>query len=357
MKAASGESEMKDHLKNLMRWIILVPVVMIVLFACGQLALTSARAPSGNDPQTRMRADYRIWDFAEFQPVQSGILDEIFKDRSRYANGAPPSLVILPGQVWPTQYAIATVLVNTPQPSPLLPSPSMPAATSMPFTATAGITPSATKPVIIVPPSTATEEPPAPTRTPIPANTAVPTAIPTAIPTDVPTAIPTIVPTQTPASTPLNIGGPDNWFLSISGGNEVIIDLLPAIGRPLITSNDAAYDLVFYERVFSGSDVAFDHVILQVGTGPSGSCSSSTWYTVFYWGDSDPANNGHIGSMFGPTEIDNQSMSTSVLYNQTGVAIDADALGVSGTFPCLRIISPLSGDGDAAEVDAIEILS
>ena len=355
MKATPGEPEIKDHLKNLMRWIILVPIVMIVLFACGQLALTSAKAPSGNEAQTSMRADYRIWDFAEFQPVQSGILDEIYKDRSRYPYGAPPALVILPGPVWPTQNAIAVVVVNTQQPSSLAPSPSIPAATasSIPHTATAGITPSVTKPVIIVPPSTATEEPPEPTRTPIPINTAVPTAIPT----DVPTEAPTIAPTQTPASTPLNIGGPDNWFMSISGGNEVIIDLIPAIGRPLITSNDAAYDLVYYERAFSGSEVAFDHVILQVGTGPSGSCASSTWYTVFYWGDSDPNNNGHIGSMFGPIEFDNQNMSTSVLYNQTGVAIDADALGVSGTFPCLRIISPLSGDGDAAEVDAIEILS
>ena len=100
-----------------------------------------------------------------------------------------------------------------------------------------------------------------------------------------------------------------------------------------------------------------DHVILEVGTGPSGSCGSSAWTTVFNWGDGDLSNNGQLGSQY-PGEADNQSIPFSKLYNgiTPGVAIDTDSLGASGIFPCLRIYSPVSGDGDAAQVDSIEIL-
>jgi hypothetical protein len=155
----------------------------------------------------------------------------------------------------------------------------------------------------------------------------------------------------------LNIGGPDTSFASISNGNEVVIDLEAETGSPLDTSSpDGNYDLVYYERINFDSQIAFDHVILQIGSGPSGACDSGSWFTVLYWGDSDPTNNGHLGDMFGPTEVDNQAIMTDDLYNGTGIAIDADALGLSGIYPCLKIISPTSGDGDASEVDAIEIL-
>ena len=100
-----------------------------------------------------------------------------------------------------------------------------------------------------------------------------------------------------------------------------------------------------------------DHVVLEVGTCPSGSCGSSTWTTVFYWGDADTNNNGMLGSTF-PGEVDNQSIPFSNLYLGTtpGIAINIDALGASGIYPCLRIYSPVSGSGDAAQVDSIEIL-
>lgn len=100
-----------------------------------------------------------------------------------------------------------------------------------------------------------------------------------------------------------------------------------------------------------------DHVVVQVGTGPTGSCASSTWTTVLYWGDGDTSNNGHLGSLYSG-EIDNQAIPFAHLYNSstTGIGIDINALTSPGTFPCLRIFAPVSGDGDAAQVDSIEIL-
>ncbi|MCD4672870.1 MAG: hypothetical protein K8R77_09420 [Anaerolineaceae bacterium] len=343
--------QLPTHLKNLSRWIVLVPIVLLVLFACGQLALVSATSPAVQGPLTKMQANYHLWDFIEFQPVQSAIFAEIQKDRSRYPYGAPPSMVLLPGEVWPTQQALSTSNPNTPMPTEQN-TPTLPATPISQPSATMAITPSATRPLVIFIPATSTDPPPPP-NTP----TATASATATATATSTATSTSTSTPTKTPTSPGLNLGPPDSSYSSIPNGSEIIIDLEAETGSPLDTSSpDGNYDLVFYERINFGSQIAFDHVILQVGTGPSGSCGSSAWYTVLYWGDSDPANNGHIGNMFGGVELDNQAIFTSDLYNNTGIAIDADALGLSAVYPCLKIISPISGDGDAAEVDAIEIL-
>jgi len=57
-------------------------------------------------------------------------------------------------------------------------------------------------------------------------------------------------------------------------------------------------------------------------------------------------------------EPDNCEIASSVLYNNTGVAIDVDGMVPNGTYYYLRISSP-SGppdSGDGAELDAIQIL-
>ena len=90
MNQSPDKQRIPTHLKNLARWIVLVPVVLLILFGCGQFALVSAQQPSVEGPLTKMQADYRAWSFTEFQPLTAGIMDEILKDRSRYAYGAPP---------------------------------------------------------------------------------------------------------------------------------------------------------------------------------------------------------------------------------------------------------------------------
>lgn len=342
MNQSPDKQLIPTHLKNLARWIVLVPVVLLILFGCGQFALVSAQQPSVEGPLTNMQADYQAWSFTEFQPLTAGILDEIMKDRSRYAYGAPPSIVLVSGPVWPTQQAEQKETPRPPAPTEQT-TATPPATPVIPHTATIAVTPSATQ-VIWIPYTATNIPPPEDTHTPTPTATSTATATATA--------------TKVPPNN-VNIGAPDNNIEDIAGGGELIIDLEDLTGSPLDTSTpDGAYDLVFYEYEFSPGIVQFDHVVLQVGTGPSGSCGSSTWTTVFYWGDSDPTNNGHIGGMYGPTEVDNQTMFTSDLYlgSTTGIAIDTDALGASGIYPCLRVYSPISGSGDSAQIDAIGIL-
>jgi hypothetical protein len=341
MNQSPDRQLLPTHLKNLARWIVLVPVVLVILFGCGQFALVSAQQPSVEGPLTKMQANYRAWSFTEFQPLADGIMDEILKDRSRYAYGAPPSIVLVSGPVWPTQKAGQ-------QETPLPPAPTAQTTQTLPATqipqatATVAVTPSATQ-VLWIPYTATNIPPPEDTRTP------TPTATSTATETPVPTAVP---------PNDVNIGSPDGSIEDIAGGGELIIDLEALTGSPLDTSTpDGAYDLVFYEYEPSAGIIMFDHVVLQVGTGPSGSCGSSTWTTVLYWGDADASNNGQIGNLY-PGEADNQSIPFSNLYlgATPGIAIDIDALGASGIYPCLRIYSPVSGDGDSAQVDSIEIL-
>jgi hypothetical protein len=118
---------------------------------------------------------------------------------------------------------------------------------------------------------------------------------------------------------------------------------LPALGfAPIdLSDSDADYDMIFYERKVpaqNSSYIELDWISLEIGSGPSGSCVASTWYTVFNWGDYDVTNNGHLGSTF--PEVDNQAIPLSFLYGsgnlQTGIAIDlnSSALGIpAGTYP------------------------
>ena len=101
-----------------------------------------------------------------------------------------------------------------------------------------------------------------------------------------------------------------------------------------------------------------DHIVLQVGTGPSGSCASSTWTTVFYWGDGDLTNNGQLGSLY-PGEVDNQSIPFSDLYNGSTLV---SVLTYNATHhapapsPACGFTRPSPASGDAAQIDSIEIL-
>jgi len=220
---------------------------------------------------------------------------------------------------------------------------------------------------------------PGPTATPTitltitstPSRTFTPTITLTPTFTNTPTITRTATPTQPPCGGNIppgepDIGSPDGSFASLPCGGLLILDL-PALGySPIdLSTPDTAFDLVFYERKLpqQGSDIVeLDFVSVEVGTGPSGACDSSTWHYAFNWGDGVVTNNGHLGNTF--PEIDNQAIPTSALWGipplQTGIAINLDdlALGIPpGYYPCIRLISPFNWpDNDPSEVDALEIL-
>jgi hypothetical protein len=136
----------------------------------------------------------------------------------------------------------------------------------------------------------------------------------------------------------VNIGPPDGVFLSIPCGSGVVVDL----GAPT-----AIGSLVYYEREYppGSSQIMMDWVIVQLSPdnityGPA----------VFYWGDSDPSNNGSIPPTHFPPENYNEVIPFSELYLSTGVVIN-----VGGTYRYVLISAP-SSCYESAEVDAIQVL-
>jgi hypothetical protein len=136
----------------------------------------------------------------------------------------------------------------------------------------------------------------------------------------------------------MNIGPGDGAYNEVGCGNSILVDLGSQmwIGR-----------LVYYE-VENPSDpgsIALDWVIVYVSTNSTG-----PWTLIFYWGDTDSGNNGDVPSGYYPPENDNQRIGFGELYNQTGIRIV-----VGGTYRYVSIEAP-PGCGDAAQVDAIEVL-
>jgi hypothetical protein len=117
-------------------------------------------------------------------------------------------------------------------------------------------------------------------------------------------------------------------------------------------------DLVYYERY--APPLPSDHVDLdavQILISSDG----VTWHQVFYWGGGGDDTNTNVDVPIDAciTEVDNCSILDTSLYNFTGIAIDIDSLGLSGSYPWIRITSPGAAGGDTdggCDIDAIEIL-
>jgi hypothetical protein len=75
---------------------------------------------------------------------------------------------------------------------------------------------------------------------------------------------------------------------------------------------------------------------------------------IFYWGDTDGANNGTILPYHFPPEADNAGIPASELYNgglpyPTGIIVP-----IGGIYRYIRIGAP-AGCQDSAQIDSIEI--
>jgi len=134
----------------------------------------------------------------------------------------------------------------------------------------------------------------------------------------------------------MNIGPGDGSYIDIGCGSGILVDL---------GNQTWIYRLVYYEAANPADPgyIALDWVIVSVSANSTG-----PWTLIFYWGDTNPGNNGDIPSY--PQEDDNQRISFSELYNQTGIRIS-----VTGIYRYVLIEAP-PGCGDPAQVDAIEVL-
>lgn len=76
------------------------------------------------------------------------------------------------------------------------------------------------------------------------------------------------------------------------------------------------------------------------------------WYTVLYWGNASNDFNTNLTGL--SPESDNYRVAATSLYNNSGIAIDIDALGLTGSYPFIKFTDP--GTGDGADIDAIQLL-
>jgi hypothetical protein len=294
-------------------------------------------------------------------------LDPNARYRSRAGNGEvePLRSDILTPPAWNDSYL-------TPMPDDSDDAAAETAATVVVFdpSETPSATPSSSPtpdPTTVTPTST-----PDPTDTPPPTVTTNPTRPPRddgpPLPTSPPPVASTIDPTLTEVAPPpadLDVGAPDGTAANIAPGDYTVVDITNGGVDPPITVEGPAetnYDLVYYEWD-AGGTVMMDHVSVGISQDPSG----DPYYEVFNWGDGIPDENTNVdtGDLgVDPAEIDNQSIPTSELYDdppapppQTGVLIDvdnADSHPPPGDYSHVVIISPNTGSGDAAQVDAVE---
>ena len=161
IKAAPGsksreKEEREESLRDLLRWLLLIPLILLLLFGCGTLGMFGLR-PAQADTRSALDADYSPWPFTVFKPVNIEIIDEIQEDAILYPGtfAQPVLLTIVPDDFWFTA---------TPT---LTPTPTI---TGTPLeTGTPTVTPSVT--------------PTGGTPTPTPTVTTTPTESPTASPT------------------------------------------------------------------------------------------------------------------------------------------------------------------------------
>jgi hypothetical protein len=113
--------------------------------------------------------------------------------------------------------------------------------------------------------------------------------------------------------------------------------------------------MIYYERAVT-TTVALDWVVIQLSDTLTG-----TWTTIFNWGDDiyDANTNIPIGYVTDSDgEADNELILTGYPppppVSQTGIIIDVEAIA-PGSYRYIRILSPLGGDNDPTEIDAIEI--
>jgi hypothetical protein len=166
----------RDHLRNLVGWLTLVPLVLLILFCSGQISVWGLRTRAAQDVHSQLTANYEQWPYEEVAPLNPAVLDIIRREDGQ-VEGIEP---VVPGVFLPTPTpantrpgsastptslptSTQTVKSATQTPSPTrtaLPPTytqtlAVPSATVTP-TRTKTITPSATRTVTLTPTRTAT---------------------------------------------------------------------------------------------------------------------------------------------------------------------------------------------------------
>jgi len=150
-----------------------------------------------------------------------------------------------------------------------------------------------------------------------------------------------------------DIGPPDGIVMFPAEGTTTTYVI-----SPTITSDGSnTPDFVYYEQATS-TGISMDVVIVEL------SKDGGTWVPVFNWGNGlDDTNTNVSLSIIGygddplDPEYDGRGIADAYLYNHTGIAIDIDSLGLSGSYPWIRFYCPTSAEGNldgSCDIDAIQ---
>jgi len=167
--------EFQEGLRGFGRWSLVIPLVIAILFACGQVALLRPEDVAAADTGSQLSADYSRWEKISFAPLSPEIINDIKDTLNPQSVGTQGPLVV-PGDYWPGD--------QVSQPTPVAPIPTEPAA------------------IVATPTPEPYPAPATPSPTIAPTQAAVPTLLSTPIPTRYITPIPYRTPTRTPTRTP-----------------------------------------------------------------------------------------------------------------------------------------------------------
>jgi hypothetical protein len=161
----------------------------------------------------------------------------------------------------------------------------------------------------------------------------------------------------------INLDAPNGVAANLANGSYTVLNISANPVVVLLTP-DEFYDLIFYEYNETGI-IYMDHIIIGISQHADG----SVYYEVFNWGNNVPDTNTSLNTDNLPPpvpaprcssdpECDDREFLPSELYPHpgTGVLIDVDTAPSQpppGTYDYIVIISPVSGLGDASQIDAI----
>jgi len=199
-----------QHVQVFIRWSAIVPIVVLMIFLCSELALAFGNTTEEVDTRSRIITDYSAWDFVIIRALDDGIAKDIEDDLVRYGTGSDDALTRLSDPIKsPGEFTIMVVETPVPTPSPSpgkveeTPPTVIPMITASPTPTNRGdepetITPTSTEYINVSGTETVIASPTFPTETPMPTETSTPTFTVTATAT----VTPTVTPTSTSSATP-----------------------------------------------------------------------------------------------------------------------------------------------------------
>jgi hypothetical protein len=209
---SEGKSDGNSNTRDLLRWLIIIPVIWILIFGCGALSIVGAAPPTPLDLLSNNQADYSPWQYFSLQPFREGFLEDIKNDFALLDDAVsvftPPKEVSDPF-IKPTESSIEISIQVTATKLPSSTADVIATATDVFGTdLTESPTPFSTEdmdatPTVSLTPSTTGTPGPSPTHTQSLTPSPTPTSSSTPTPTATITKTPSLTPTPSNTSPPL----------------------------------------------------------------------------------------------------------------------------------------------------------